>query len=93
MLSSIVSYVNSYFPRFKTNFYNHDFIKSCVVYKYLYEKYFSQNIEMDQVISRLNDGLTNLRFQTKSVILKNHLISSFALSKFDEHNKQGRGQI
>ena len=63
------------------------------VCKYLYEKYFSQNIEMDQVISRLNDGLTNLRFQTKSVILKNRLISSFAFSKFYEHNKQGRGKI
>lgn len=48
---------------------------------------------MDQVISRLNEGLTNLRFQTKSVILKNHLISSFAFSKFYEHNKQGRGKI
>lgn len=48
---------------------------------------------MDQVIYRLNDGLTNLRFQTNSVILKNHLIFSFAFSKFYEHYRQGRGKI
>lgn len=48
---------------------------------------------MDQVIYRLNDGLTNLRFQTNSVVLKNHLIFSFAFSTFYEHYRQRRGKI
>ena len=48
---------------------------------------------MDRVIYRLNDGLTNLRFQRKSLILKNHFFFSFAFGKFYEYYKKGRGKV
>lgn len=46
---------------------------------------------MDKVFLRLNDRLNH--FQTDSNILKNHLIFSFAFSKFSERYKTGTGKV
>ena len=40
MIKSIVEYVNFYFPTYKTQFYSNNFIKACLVYQFLYAKYF-----------------------------------------------------
>ena len=42
MISTIVEYVNFYFPTYKTQFYCDNFIKACLVYQFLYAKYFTQ---------------------------------------------------
>ena len=44
MIKSVVTYVNFYFPMYKTQFYPDNFIKACLVYQFLYEKYFTQKI-------------------------------------------------
>lgn len=72
-------------------FYKDDFIKSCLVYKYLYERYFSQNIEIDNVIFCIISEQNN--FKTDSVILNNHPIFSHAFRKFYERYKKGRGEV
>ena len=41
MIKSIVTYVNLYFPTYKTKFYSDNFIKACLVYQFLYAKYFT----------------------------------------------------
>ena len=42
MLNTIVAYVNFYFPTYKTQFYPDNFIKACLVYQFLYAKYFTK---------------------------------------------------
>ena len=80
MITTIINYVNYYFPHYKTKFYCDNVIKSCLVYKYLYEKYFSSNLDMDQIIYRLTEVRNS--FKTNSVILLNHLIFSIAFRAF-----------
>ena len=48
---------------------------------------------MNKTIYRLNNGLINLLFHTKSSVLKNHLIFSYAFSEFYNHYKTGRGKV
>ena len=50
MISTIVEYVNLYFPTYKTQFYPDNFIKTCLVYQFLYAKYFTQKLDIDQII-------------------------------------------
>ena len=50
MIKSIVTYVNFYFPTYKTQLYLDNFIKACLVYQFLYAKYFSQKLDIDQII-------------------------------------------
>lgn len=70
MITTIVVYVNCYFPHYKTKFYCDNFIKSSLVYKYHYKKYFSRNLDMDQIIYRLTEAQNSVK--TNSVILVNH---------------------
>ena len=46
MIKSIVAYVNFYFPTYKTQFYCDNFIKACLVYQFLYAKYFGIQIQI-----------------------------------------------
>ena len=61
MISTIVEYVNSYFPTYKTQFYCDNFIKACLVYQFLYVKYFTQKLDINQIIYRLTDARHYLR--------------------------------
>ena len=56
MISTIVEYVNFYFPTYKTQFYPDNFIKACLVYQFLYAKYFAQKIDINQIIYKLSDA-------------------------------------
>ena len=91
MIKTIVAYVNYYFPTYKTQFYCDNFIKSCVVYKYLYAKYFSQNLDMNQITYRLTEARNSCK--SNSATLSNHLIFSVAFRSFWKQYRIGRGCV
>ena len=89
MLKSIVAYVNFYFPTYKTQFYPDNFIKACFVYQFLYAKYFTQKLDINQIIYRLTDARHSVR--SNSPTLANHLIFSLAFRAFWKQYRIGRG--
>ena len=80
MIKSIVTYVNLYFPTYKTQFYPDNLIKACLVYQFLYAKYFTQKLDMDQIIYRLTEARNYLN--SDSNIITNHLIFNLAFKLF-----------
>ena len=91
MLKSIVAYVNFYFSTYKTKFYPNNFIKACLVYQFLYAKYFTQKLDINQIIYRLSDSRHNCR--SISPTLDNHLIFSLAFREFWKQYRLGRGCV
>ena len=91
MIRSIIYYVNFYFPKFKTELYSDKFIKACIVYQFLYTKYFKQNLDFNQIIYRLTDVNNNCK--SNSPIIANHLIFSLAFREFYKDYKLGRGYV
>ena len=91
MINSIVEYVNFYFPSYKTKFYPDNFIKACLVYQFLYAKYFTQRLDLDQIIHRLSDFRHNCK--SNSPILSNHLIFNLAFREFWKKYRIGRGSV
>ena len=91
MIKSIVSYVNFYFPSHKTKFYHDNFIKACLVYQYLYIKYFTQKLDINQIIYRLSDYRHSCR--SNSSILSNHLIFNLTFREFWKKYRIGRGSV
>ena len=69
MIKSIIAYVNYYFPTYKTQFYPDNFIKACLVYQFLYAKYFTQKLDIDQIIYILTEAKHFLN--SDSNIIKN----------------------
>ena len=78
MTNTIVAYVNFYFPTYKTQFYPDNFIKACLVYQFLYAKYFTQKLDINQIIYKLSDASHSCR--SNSPTLANHLIILVSLS-------------
>ena len=91
MIKSIVPYVNYYFPSNKTQFYPDNFIKACLVYQFLDAKYFTQKLDIDQIIYRLTEARHYLN--SNSNIITNHLIFSLAFRAFWKHYRIGRGCV
>ena len=91
MIKSIVTYVNFYFPMYKTQFYPDNFIKACLVYQFLYEKYLTQKLDIDQIIYRLTEARNYLR--SDSNIITNHLIFNLAFKAFWKQYRIGRGCV
>ena len=91
MISTIVEYVNLYFPTYKTQSYPDNFIKACLVYQFLYAKYFSQKLNIDQIIYKLTEARHYLN--SDSNIISNYLIFSLAFKAFWKHYKIGRGCV
>ena len=91
MISTIVEYVNYYFPTNKTQFYSDNFIKACLVYQFLYSKYFTQKLDINQIIYKLTVGRYSLT--SNSPILANHLIFNLAFKAFWNHYRIGRGYV
>ena len=91
MIKSIVTYVNFYFPTYKTQFYSDNFIKACLVYQFLYAKYFTQKLDKDQIIYRLTEARHYLN--SNSNIITNHLIFNLAVKAFWKHYQIGRGCV
>ena len=91
MIKSIVAYVNFYYPTYKTQFYSDNFIKACLVYQFLYEKYFTQELYFDEIIHRLTEARQYL--YSDSNIIKNHLIFNLAFKAFWKNYRIGRGCV
>ena len=91
MLKEIVDYVNFRFPSAKTQFYNDNFIKACLVHEYLYAKYFSQLMDLNRIINKLSADRHTIR--TKSGILANHMIFNLGFRSFWNQYKLGRGSV
>ena len=91
MLKEIVAYVNFRFPAVKTQFYNDNFIKACLVHEYLYAKYFSQVMDLNRIINKLSADRHTIR--TKSGILANHMIFNLGFRSFWNQYKLGRGSV
>lgn len=98
LLETIIAYVNYYFHSCKdVVYYNKkspcdNLIKSCLVYKYLYAKYFSKDIDMNIILYRLID--TNNNFNSnQSAIMANHLIFSNAFRAFWKQYRMERGCV
>ena len=83
MIDTIVEYVNYYFPYYKTSLYPNNFIKACLVYQFLYTKYFTQKLDRDQIIYRLTEARHYLN--SNSNIVTNHLIFNLAFKAFWKH--------
>ena len=89
MLKSLVNYVN-YNYQFCENIdspfltkdmvANECYIKSCLVYKNIYEIYCRNNITLKEVISIMD--ITDFLFMSNSPVLKNHLIFHHAFKTF-----------
>ena len=91
MLKEIVAYVNFLFPAAKSQFYDDNFIKACLVYQFLYAKYFSRVIDLNSIINKLSADSHSIR--TKSRVLTNHLIFNLGFKAFWNRFKLGRGSV
>ena len=100
MLKTIIDYVK-YHYQFCENiesFYltnnldtNECYLKSCLVYKYLFEYYFKRNISLYEIIAVIDN--TDFLFMTNYPVLKNHLIFHHAFKTFWKRYKKGRSEI
>ena len=100
MLKSIIDYVKYHYQFceniesfFLTN--NLDtiecYIKSCLVYKYLFEYYFKRNIFLYEIMAVIDN--TDFLFMTNSPVLKNHVIFHHAFKTFWKRPKKGRPEV
>ena len=100
MIKSIIDYVK-YHYQFCENiesFYltnnldtNECYIKSCLVYKYLFEIYFGRNVTLNHVMTIMDN--TDFLFINNSPVLKNHLIFHHAFKTFWKRHRKGRPEI
>ena len=100
MLKSIIDYVK-YHYQFSGNIesffltnnldINQCYIKSCLVYKYLFEYYFKRNISLYEIMAVIDN--TDFLFITNSPVLKNHLIFHHAFKTFWKRHKKGRPEV
>ena len=70
---------------------NESYIKSCLIYKYLFELYFRRNVSLNSVMSVMDN--TDFLFMTNSPVLKNHLIFHHAFKTFWKQHKKGRPEV
>ena len=70
---------------------NECFIKSCLIYKYLFELYFRRNVSLNSVMTVMDN--TDFLFISNSPVLKNHLIFHHAFKTFWKRHKKGRSEI
>ena len=95
MIKTIVHYVNFYYPITKKNlnnkniFFSENFIKSALIYRYLYEVNFKKNINIENILYILNDTF----IKSNSRVLNNHLIFYKAFKSFYDRYKIGRGCV
>ena len=100
MLKPIIDHVNhnyqfcenieSFFPTNNLDT-NECYIKSCLVYKCLFEYYFKRNISLYEIMAVIDN--TDFLFMTNSPVLKNHLIFHHAFKTFWKRHKKGRSEI
>ena len=88
MISTIVNYVNFYYPKM-TSSLKEDEIKTALVYRFLYEHYVKDYITLETILYKLPP----FKEPPTSRILRNHLIFYRAFKYFKKHYKVGRGCV
>ena len=95
MLKSIIDYVNYHYqfceniePFYLTNNLdrNECYIKSCLIYKYLFQYYLRKNVNLNEIRTLMDN--TDFLFISNSPILKNHLIFFHAFKNFWKRHKK-----
>ena len=89
MINTIVNYVDFYYPFYKHLPYPENLIKSSLIYRYLYEKYLKEFIEIEKIIYWIEDG----SIKSNNPVLNNHLMFYRAFESFYKHYKIGRGCV
>ena len=76
MLRAILIYINQHYPRYEHLELNPCLIKSALLYQNLYQKYFKKRIDLLNIIHKFNLNLffSDVVFETRSKVLKNHFI-------------------
>ena len=93
MLNIIINFVKILSTSFLSNNLNTNecYIKSCLIYKYLFELYFRKNVTLYEVMTKMD--ITDFLFFTNSPVLKNHLIFHHAFKTFWKRHKKGRSDL
>ena len=100
MLKSIVDYVNYHYQlceNIDSAFLSKDekanecYIKSCLIYKYLYEIFHRSNIALMEVMIEMD--VTDFLFMSNSPVLENHIIFHQAFKSFWKRYKKGRRDV
>ena len=100
MLKSIVNYVNynyQFCDNIDSPFLSKDekanecFIKSCLIYKHLYEIFNRSNITLVEIMIEMD--VTDFLFMPNSPVLKNHVIFHKAFKSFWKRHKKGTPEI
>ena len=100
MLKSIIDYVKyryQFCENIESSFSSNNldtnecYIKSCLVYKYLYEIYFRKSVSLNEIMSLMD--VTDFLFMSNSPVLKNHLVFHHAFKTFWKQHKKGRPYV
>ena len=89
MINTIVNCVNFYYPFYKHLLYPENLIKTSLIYRYLYEKYIKENIELERIFYRIEDR----SIKSNNPVLNNHLMFYRAFKSFHKHYNLGRGCV
>ena len=89
MIRTIVHYVNFYYPTIKNSNYSENELKTALIYRFLYESTFKKYITLERIIYEIQ----GLPINTKSKILRNHLIFYRAFKSFYKLYNRGRGCV
>ena len=87
MLQDIVSYVNYYFPQYKRNDINPNFIRFCLVYQFLPAHYLNKNATLDYIMLIFDDYKN--AFPPTETIAAIHQIFSWAFNEIWNNYKKG----
>ena len=100
MLKSIVNYVDCHYQlceNIDSTFLSKDekanecYIKSCLIYKYLYEIFHRSNITLMEIMIEMD--VSDFLFMSNSPVLKNHIIFHQAFKSFWKRYKKGRRDV
>ena len=91
MLQNIVTYVNYYFSRCKSDIINSNFVKFCLVYQFLLAYYLNKNATMNYIMLIFDDYKN--AFSSSKSIIANHQIFSWAFKEIWNKYKKGRGKV
>ena len=89
MISTIVHYVNFYYPTLKHLPYSENLIKTALIYRFLYETTFKKHITLETIIYKLE----NRSIKSNNPILNNHLMFYRAFKSFRKQYNLGRGCV
>ena len=95
MLKSIIDYVKYHYQfceNIDSSFLSNNldtnecYIKSCLIYKYLFETFFRKSVTLNEIMTLFD--ITHFLFITNSPVLKNHLIFHHAFKTFWKRRKK-----